>query len=64
MNGFDLIVPVSGCSSFEDHCRGKVHEQQCILRPDAMQGDLISEIQDDALAWRRRIEGHAFASDY
>lgn len=41
MNYSVEMVLVSGCSNFEDRCRGRLHEQQCAPRGDAMQGDLI-----------------------
>lgn len=65
MNDSIEIVPVSDCSNFEDHCRGRLHEQQCVRcvrGAHAMQGDLIfSEIHAGALA-RAVQERHACPS--
>jgi len=62
MNDSIEIVPVSDSSNFEDHCRGRLHEQQCVRGADAMQGDLIfSEIHAGALA-RAVQERHACPS--
>jgi hypothetical protein len=55
MNDSVAMVLVSGCSNFEDRCRGRLHEQHCAPRGDAMQGDLIFP-QRCAGALARRVQ--------